>query len=225
MDPSFQGIAQVTLNGPERNLLNPSVMADIAQQLRSADEDDAVTGILITGAGDVFCGGLDVGAIRAGANPVEFATALVALLKIFPRLTKPIVARVNGDAVASGASIVAACDYAAAVPSARIGTFEVSIGIWPMVAQVPLIQRMGARRAMENIGAGEPFTATRAQELGLINVVAEGPALDSALAGWLGNAARGGAAVAAGRPSLYELAELSYDEALDRSLAKFSEMF
>lgn len=225
MDILFQSIARITLSGPERNLLNPAVMADISQQLQSADEDDAITGILITGAGGVFCGGLDVGAIRAGADPVEFATSLVALLKIFPRLTKPVAARVNGDAVASGASIVAACDYAAAVPSARIGTFEVSIGIWPMVAQVPLIQRMGARRAMENIGSGEPFTAQRARELGLINVVAEEQALDSALAGWLSNAARGGAAVAAGRPSLYELAELSYDEALDRSLAKFSEMF
>ncbi len=220
-----EGIALITLSGPDRNLLNPAVMADIARQLDAADQDDAITGILITGAGEVFCGGLDVGAIRAGANPVEFAAALVSLLKIFPRLTKPVVARVNGDAVASGASIVAACDYAVAIPSARIGTFEVSIGIWPMVAQVPLIQRLGARVAMENIGAGEPFTAERAREIGLVNAVADGAELDAALHRWLANAARGGAAVAAGRPSLYELAELPYDEALDRSLAKFTAMF
>jgi enoyl-CoA hydratase/carnithine racemase len=221
----MDGIARITLDGPERNLLNPEVMARVGQQLHDADMDAAITGILITGAGDVFCGGLDVGAIRAGANPVEFAGALVELLKIFPRLTKPVVALVNGDAVASGASIVAACDYAGTVPTARIGTFEVSIGIWPMVAQVPLIQRLGARVAMENIGAGEPFTAERAREIGLVNVVAEGAELDAALNGWLANAARGGAAVAAGRPALYELAELSYDEALDRSLAKFTAMF
>lgn len=225
MNTSLPGIAQITLDGPDRNLLNPRVMADLARQLRSADDDHEVSGILITGAGTTFCGGLDVGAIRAGADPVEFATSLVELLKMFPRLTKPVAARVNGDAVASGASIVAACDFAVAVPSARIGTFEVSIGIWPMVAQVPLIQRMGARRAMENIGAGEPFTAERARELGLVNAVAEGPGLEEALATWLNNAARGGAAVVTGRPSLYELAELSYDDALDLALVKFSEMF
>jgi enoyl-CoA hydratase/carnithine racemase len=219
------GIARVTLDGSERNLLNPELMARVERELREADADSSVTGILITGAGDVFCGGLDVAAIRAGDDPVEFAGALVSLLKVFPRLTKPIAARVNGDALASGASIVAVCDYAVAPSSTRLGTLEVSIGIWPMVAQVPLIQRLGARSAMENIGSGEPFTAERARELGLINLVRDGAELDAAVEAWLVAAARGGAAVAAGRPLLYELAELRYDDALDLALSKFSAMF
>jgi enoyl-CoA hydratase/carnithine racemase len=219
------GIARIILDGPERNLLNPAVMASIAERLRAADADPLVTGILITGAGDVFCAGLDLASIRAGGDPVEFAGALVDLLKIFPRLTTPVAARVNGDAVASGAAIVAACDYAVALPSARLGTLEVGVGIWPMVAQVPLIQRIGARAAMENIGSGEPFTAERAREVGLINLVREAPELDSAVEGWLTAAARGGAAVATGRPLLYELAEKPYDDALDAALEKFASMF
>jgi enoyl-CoA hydratase/carnithine racemase len=219
------GIARLTLVGPGRNLLNPQNMSDIARELREADADASASGIVITGTGDVFCGGLDVEAIRAGGDPVEFATALVELLKVFPLLSKPVVARVNGDAVASGASIVAACDYAVAIQSARIGTYEVSVGIWPMVAQVPLIQRLGARAAMENVGSGEPFTAARAREVGLINAVAELGALDEIVDGWLQLAARGGAAVAAGRPAYYELAELPYSEALDVSLRKFAAMF
>jgi enoyl-CoA hydratase/carnithine racemase len=152
MAETHNGIAFVTLEGAGRNLLNPQNMAATVDALNRADADAGVTGIVVTGAGDTFCGGLDIEAVRAGGDPVEFAGSLVELLKVFPRLTKPVVARVNGDALASGASIVAACDFAVAVPTARVGTFEVSVGIWPMVAQVPLIQRIGARAAMENIG-------------------------------------------------------------------------
>lgn len=223
--PEAPRFATVTIEGPGRNLLDPTSMASLRDGLWKADADADVSGIMLTGAGDVFCGGLDVGALRAGADPVEFAGALVALLKVFPLLTKPVVARVNGDAVASGASIVAACDYAVAVPTALVGTYEVSIGIWPMVAQVPLLKRLGVRAAMENIGAGEPFTAHRAQEVGLLNRVVDAGDLDAAAEGWLTNAARAGAAVAAGRPSAHLLEELPYAEALDRSLEMFAAMF
>lgn len=222
---SHEGIARISIEGPGRNLLNPDTMARLADELRAADGDATTTGIVVSGAGDVFCGGLDIDALRGGGDPIAFASALVDLLKLFPLLGTPIVARVNGDAIASGSSIVSACDYAVAVPSARIGTYEVSIGIWPMVAQVPLIKRLGARAAMENIGSGEPFTADRARELGLINLVASPEQLDDAIVAWLQAAARGGEAVPAGRRSVYELAELPYSDALDRALEKFSGMF
>lgn len=225
MIESHEGIALVTIDGPGANLLNPGVMARVEHDLIAADREPGVTGIILTGAGEAFCGGLDVGAIRAGADPVEFAAALVSLLRLIPTLSTPVAAAVNGDAIASGASLVAACDYAVAIPRARIGTFEVSIGIWPMVAQVPIIKRIGARLAMENIGSGEPFTADRAREVGLVNRIADVPLLLSAVRDWLALSARGGAAVAAGRPSLYELAELSYDDALTASLVKFTAMF
>lgn len=225
MAGTHEGIATVTLEGAGLNLLNPQNMAAAVEALRRADADPDATGIVVTGAGDTFCGGLDVEAIRAGGDPVEFAGSLVGLLKVFPRLTKPVVARVNGDALASGASIVAACDYAVAVPAARVGTYEVSVGIWPMVAQVPLIQRIGPRAAMETIGAGEPFTAERAREVGLVNAIAEASDLDAVVRTWLRNAARGGAAAAGGRPAFYELAELPYADALESALARFAAMF
>lgn len=219
------GIAWIPIAGPGRNLLNPDVMAALGESLRAADADPAVSGIVLSGAGDVFCGGLDIDALRAGGDPLAFATSLVELLKIFPTLGTPIAARVNGDAVASGAALLSACDFAVALPEALIGTYEVSIGIWPMVAQVPLIKRVGPRAAMENIGSGEPFTAERAREIGLVHRIATSEDLDAVVLGWLHASARGGGAVAAGRRSVYELAELPYDEALDRALEKFSAMF
>ncbi|HEV7976650.1 enoyl-CoA hydratase/isomerase family protein [Amycolatopsis sp.] len=138
-------------NGP-LNLLNPRIMRDLRARLSEADADEDVLAILLTGAGDCFCGGLDIAAIQAGADPVEFAETLVELLDTIPNLGVPLAAAVNGDALASGASLVAACDYAAAADNIRIGTMEVSAGIWPMIAQVPLIHRLGARAAIENVG-------------------------------------------------------------------------
>jgi enoyl-CoA hydratase/carnithine racemase len=217
-------IATVVIDRGERNLLDPGLMSQLCQAIESADADPGTTGIVLTGAGSVFCGGLDVAAIQAGADPTDFARALVGLLRVFPRLSTPVAAVVNGDAVASGASLVAACDYAIVVPEAQVGTYEVSVGIWPMIAQVPLIRRIGARAAMENIGAGEPFTAQRAFEVGLVQGIAPLAEADDVVRSWLSKAARARNA-AAHRRSVYELAELSYDAALDAALTRFVAQF
>lgn len=216
------GVATVTLDHGERNLVNPGVLDQLRQALLDADADPDVVGILLTGAGSVFCGGLDLPAIQAGADPREFAKALVEAMRVFPRLNTFVAAAVNGDAVAGGAGLVGAADFAAAVPAAAVGTFEVSVGVWPMIAQVALIHRIGARRAMETIGSGEPFTAERAQEVGLVQVVTEDPV--GAARDWLRLGARAGA-VMKHRPAVYELSEMGYDDALDSALQRFVAQF
>lgn len=210
--------ATVEIAGPGRNLLNPEVLARIASGLDHAAEDPAVTGIILTGADNVFCGGLDVPAIKAGADPVPFYEGLVGILRMLPKLPKPVVAAVNGDALAGGAGFVAAADYVVAVPEARVGSFEVSVGVWPVVAQVALIKRIGVRAAIQNIASGEPFTAEQAREVGLVNRVVPHDELLDAAGAWLAQAARGGAVVAAGRPSVYRVEEMSYDDALVAAL-------
>ena len=215
----------ITIENGERNLLNPGVMAAIADALTAADADAAVEGIVLTGAGSVFCGGLDIPAIQAGGDPLEFARSLVALLSLMPNLGTPVTAAVNGDAVASGASLAAACDYAVGHAGVRIGTYEVSIGVWPMIAQVPLIARIGAKAAMENVGSGEPFTAQRAYELGLLQRVVDAGGEQEACLAWLRLASRGAAVYAGGRRAFYEFADLPYEQALQASLERFAAMF
>jgi enoyl-CoA hydratase/carnithine racemase len=211
-------------NGP-LNLLNPRIMRDLRARLSEADADEDVLAILLTGAGDCFCGGLDIAAIQTGADPVEFAKTLVELLDTIPNLGVPLAAAVNGDALASGASLVAACDYAAAADNIRIGTMEVSAGIWPMIAQVPLIHRLGARAAIENVGSGEPFNAERSKEVGLVQrIVPPGAEIDAARE-WLDKASRAPHATPVGRRSLYEFASMPYAEALQASLARFVALF
>lgn len=218
------GLRTVLIEGPENNLLNPEVMDKLKRDLLDADADVACEGILIAGKGDDFCGGLHLAGIRAGGDPVEYARKLVELLKVFPKLRKPIAAVVRGKAVASGASIVASCDYAVASPEARIGSYEVAVGVWPMVAQVPIIRRLGPKMAMENIGSGEPFDSQRAFEVGLVNKVVEDDLLVSSASSWLDLASRGKAANA-GRVSFYEIAEMDLDSGLDYAIEKFAAQF
>jgi enoyl-CoA hydratase/carnithine racemase len=215
----------IVISNGEKNLLNPGVMAGLVDALAEAAADDGVFGVMLTGSGSYFCGGLDVPAIQAGANPVEFATHLVELLKIFPTYPKPLVAVVTGDAVASGSSLMASCDYAVANSAALIGTYEVSVGVWPMIAQVPIIKAIGVHAAMENIGSGEPFSAARAHEVGLVHaVVSPGEEMAHATA-WLAHAERGRAVYAAGRSSAYEYDSMSITQALDLSLNRFVAQF
>lgn len=212
------------VNG-ERNLLNPHVMSRITHELGVAQEEEGVLGVILTGSGSVFCGGLDVSAIQAGGDPVDFATHLVKLLTIFPTYPKPIVAAVNGDAVASGASLAVSCDIAVGNENVRVGTYEVSVNVWPMIAQVPIIKAIGARAAMENIGSGEPFGAHRAKEVGLLNSIVDIGREVSACIEWLEHAHRAKAIYAAGRPTVYEYDAMSTQDALELSLSRFVAQF
>jgi len=219
------GLARLELARPPRNLLDPDVMAVLRDAILEADGAAEVDAIVLTGGGDMFCGGLDIERIQAGADPVSFASALVELLRIFPTLGKPVIAAVNGDALASGYSLVCAADLAVAVDTARIGTFEASVGIWPMIAQVPALQRLHPRHALENLLTGEPFDARRAYDIGIVNEVVGAGELWPAVERWAQLSVRAGKALAAGRRSFYRFRELSYDDALTASLEEFRGMF
>jgi len=219
------GLARLALAKPPRNLLDRDVMAALREAIVEADGDAEVQAIVLTGEGDMFCGGLDIERIQAGEDPVAFASALVELLRVLPTLGKPVIAAVNGDALASGYALVCAADIAVTVDSARIGTFEATVGIWPMVAQVPPLQRLHPRHALENLLTGEPFDAQRAYEIGIVNEVVGDGELWPAIERWAQRSVRAGAALAAGRRSFYRFRDLSYDDALDASLEEFRGMF
>jgi enoyl-CoA hydratase/carnithine racemase len=213
------------IDRPPRNLLDPEVMDALAADLRRCDEDDSVAAIVLTGSGETFCCGLDVSAFQQGADPVDFASSLVALLRVIPTLGKPVLAAVNGDALASGFGLVCAADYAVTVPEARLGTYEASIGTWPMIAQVPLLQRLLPRHALQNILSGVPFDAADALRIGAVNRVVSPPELEDAVLDYAALATRAGAALAPGRRSFYRFLDLGYDEALGLALDEFTAMF
>jgi methylglutaconyl-CoA hydratase len=218
--------AWLTISSPPRNLLAPDIMRELVARLRDADDQHDVRAIVIAGAGDVFCGGLDVDALNRGGDPVEFATALVELLSLVPTLGKPVLGAINGNAIASGFSLAVLTDWAVASEGASLGTFEASIGIWPMVAQVPPLQRLLPRHALSNIITGEPFTAQRALEYGVVNSVVPRERMREEIETLIPRVTRAAApALAAGRRAFYRFLGMPYHEALDASLAEFTAMF
>lgn len=220
-----EGVRRLRLDRPPKNLLEPALMHELRAELEAADGDDEVRAVVLTGTGETFCGGLDVAAIQAGGDPLEFARELVALLQALPKLGKPVIAAVNGDALASGFSLVCACDLAVAAAGTRLGTFEASIGIWPMIAQVPPLKRLLPRHALQNVLTGVPFAAEEALRFGAVNRVVAADEVESSVAELVELSTRAGTALAAGRRSFYRLLDLGYDEALDAALAEFTAMF
>src|SRR5580765_5692123 len=174
----------IILDNPEANALYPALVSSLLAALRNADQDPDVKAVVLTGAGNVFCGGVDT--VRLGqGDPALFGAAMVDLFKTLPTLGVAVIAAVNGDALMSGFSLVCACDVVVAVEEARLGTIESSGGMWPMVASVPVLHTLGRHHAFENLLTGDPFQARRAYEIGIVNEVVPADRLRPSIDSWV----------------------------------------
>lgn len=180
----------ITINRPDRrNAINEAVIEGIADGIRKAIADSAVRAIVLTGAGDrAFCAGGDLSPTADGApftvDPAQPRNYVVNLFKLMEECDLPIVARVNGHALAGGLGLLCACDLAVAADNATFGTPETKIGLFPMMIMPHLMRVIPARRLMELCITGEPLTAQEALTAGLVNHIAPAAELDSKLA-WL----------------------------------------
>jgi enoyl-CoA hydratase len=167
-----------TMNRPEvRNALNPELIDLLAATLRGADADPEVRVIVVTGAGPAFCAGLDLKAFTRGGR-------FDGLVWFFREgVATPVIAAVNGSAMAGGFELLLACDLAVAAEDAKLGISEVKRGLFAAGGGTTLADRVPMAVALEMGLTGEPLSAARAQEIGLVNrVVPVGQVLDEALA-------------------------------------------
>ncbi len=171
----------VTLNRPEAgNALNGALSEGLSNALASAEENPEVRAIVITGAGEkIFCAGMDLKAFAAGEDIAKIGLGFAALRKS----KKPLIAAVNGHALAGGFEVVLMCDLVVSVDTARFGIPEVKRGLFAAGGGVRLPARIPMAVAMEMGLTGDPISADRAKELGLINDVVPAAGLrDAALA-------------------------------------------
>jgi len=154
-----------------------------------AGRDPAVRVVILTGAGDAFCAGADLGYLRTmqGYNLEENrsdSARLAALFRQIYELRKPVIALVNGPALAGGCGLAAVCDFIiASRERATFGFPEVRIGFIPALVTIFLVKRVGEGRARELILRGHTIAADEAERLGLTNtVVAHADLETSALA-------------------------------------------
>jgi len=171
------GVARVTLQRPEkRNALNPESIAALRQALAHAAQQEDVRIVLLAGAGRDFCAGLDLKALDEASGSdvlghLESARQFGDLILDIRRHPHPVIAAVQGRALAGGAGLATASDLILASESASFGYPEVKIGFVPAIVAALLRRSVGEKRAFELLAAGDKISAREAHALGLVNRV------------------------------------------------------
>jgi len=161
-------LARLTLNRPEYNLLNEPMLRELTSGIEWAGENEEVKLILIDSACKAFSGGVDVGeytAQRVFQMTDAFHRVFLAMLDV----GKPVMVVVDGPAIGGGSELAAFGDIVIATPKARFAQPEIKIGVFPPLAATIFPQIVGPRLAMELVLTGEPISAERARDLGLIS--------------------------------------------------------
>jgi methylglutaconyl-CoA hydratase len=194
----------LTLNrADKRNALSRGLIAALADAFQRARADAAARCVILTGAGPVFCAGMDLAELadsldRAADSPGQpgsvwdDALQLASLYELIYSLPKPTIAAVNGAAVAGGAGLVTVCDLAAAVPEARFGYPEVRRGLVAAMVMPHLLRHVGERTARFLLLTGELIDAAEACRTGLVNTVVPPAHLLEHVYGWARALAEGG---------------------------------
>jgi enoyl-CoA hydratase/carnithine racemase len=214
-------VARVTINRPDkRNALNVTVMSELREAVALARADDAVRVVVLTGAGDkAFSAGGDLGGFSAQQSKVEqhhLRGTLADLLEDMTRLGKPVIARVNGHALAGGFGLLCGCDLAVATDTAEFGMPEINMGLWPFIITAVVSRRLPRTKALELMMTGERITAAEAERWGIVNQVVAASDLDKAvdeLAAKLGS--KSPAIMRLGKDSFYAAQDMGFREALD----------
>jgi methylglutaconyl-CoA hydratase len=169
-------LATITLNRPEkRNALSPQLIQDLLEALDIVSRSSAGVAIL-TGAGKSFCAGMDLD-VLAGLSQqprelhLEDSRRMATMFRALYDFPKPLIAAVQGPAIAGGCGIATLCDFTLAAPEAKFGYTEVRIGFLPAIVSVFLIRQIGEKRARDLLLTGRVFGADEAFSLGLVNEI------------------------------------------------------
>ncbi len=212
------GVATLTLNRPQQmNLLTSEMLSALQSAFDAIAADKAVRVVVLTGTGKGFCAGHDLKEIQAlGEQPkiVALFEQCSRMMAAIPKLPQPVIAKVQGAAAAAGCQLVAQCDLAVAVDTAKFVTSGVSWGFFCSTPGVAIGRNLQRKHAMEMLLTGDPISAQRAMEWGLVNRVVPAAELDAAvdeLAAKL--AAKPPATVAAGKRGFYQQMDLNLEQA------------
>jgi methylglutaconyl-CoA hydratase len=169
-------LATITLNREEkRNAISPLMLSELQSALDAVEKSHARVGI-VTGAGKAFCAGMDLDMLAniAKQSPAENQEDSRRMARMFRRIwsfSKPLIAAVNGAALAGGCGIATLCDFTLAAPEAKFGYTEVRIGFLPAIVSVFLTRQIGEKRARDLLLTGRVIEAAEAKEIGLITEV------------------------------------------------------
>jgi enoyl-CoA hydratase/carnithine racemase len=178
-------VVRLVLNRERRrNALSLALLRQLDDELGRLAADDTVHVVVIAANGPVFSSGHDLGEMpgRTEAEYRELFETCSRVMRRIRSLPQPVIARVQGLATAAGCQLVAACDLVVAAEGARFATPGVKIGLFCTTPMVPLVRSVAPKVALEMLLTGEPITAQRAYEVGLVNRVVPAGELDAEIA-------------------------------------------
>ena len=175
---SARGVQTITLNRPEkRNALSPELIDELTQVLDETSQCDCGV-VILTGSGSAFCAGLDMEHLETmTAHTVEQhrrdSENMARVLRTLYEFPKPVIAAVNGPAIAGGMGLATLCDFTYAVPDARFGYTEVRVGFIPAIVASFLTRQVGEKRTRELLLSGRIIKADEACRLGLVTRIVQ----------------------------------------------------
>ncbi len=216
------GIAHVTLNRPEkRNALDAELIDGLRMILTQAAADSSIRVIVLGGSGSDFCSGADLASVaklaQAGVlDSMEDARQFAEVFLAIRRAPKPVIAAVQGRALAGGCGLATACDIVLAAESAQFGYPEVNIGFVPAMVMALLTRSVSEKAAFALVATGERVAAGRARELGLVQEVFPNADFAECVATYAARlAAKPPTAMALTKQLLYRTGTLSFEAALE----------
>ena len=212
------GVSVLTLNRPAQfNSLSLELLAALQAALDDIAQSAAVRVVVIAGAGKAFCAGHDLREMRGNPEKAFMQKLFKAMARVcttLQRLPQPVIARVHGVATAAGCQLVAACDLAVAVESARFGTSGINVGLFCTSPGVALSRNVGRKMAMEMLLTGALIDAQTALARGLVNRVVAVDRLDEEVAALVaGITNKSPLAIGMGKRAFYEQLEMGVDAA------------
>jgi enoyl-CoA hydratase/carnithine racemase len=224
---SQQGpVLTLTINRPERrNAMTWEVIRELRHCLAEAKADPSIRVVVLAGRGDqAFCAGADLLGMApgdAGGGTDAFADLhaarhwLVDLFEEMWHLGKPIIARVQGWALAGGFGLALACDLVVASEAARFGAPELNVGLWPFMITVPMVRSMPPKKALELMLTSRVVGAEEADRIGFVTRVVPPDQLDGAVAELAATlASKPPGVMRLGRESFYAVWDSAASEAL-----------
>jgi methylglutaconyl-CoA hydratase len=215
------GIARITLNRPEkRNALNSEIVAELKAAISETGRDPQCRVVLLAGAGKDFCSGADLEGLdkTAQADILDNMAGTRQTADLFLMMRnhpQPIVAAVQGRALAGGCGLATACDIILAAQSAQFGYPEVNIGFVPAMVMAILRRSISEKAAFELVATGEIISASRAHELGLIHRIYSDDQFAHEVDAYAARlASKSASAVTLSKRLLYNMDSMSFESAL-----------
>ncbi len=197
LDRDERGVATITMNRPaDGNPMDEASIRELTLVAERLGEDDSVRVVVLTGEGEVFCAGGKPAFLEklrnfSFAKNLSLGGQLDRLYATLSGLPKPLIGRINGDAIGGGTGMTTTCDIAIAVEDARFGFSDVRVGIAPTVVAPYFVRKVGPSFARAAFISCEKFSARRASEIGLVHRVAPKADLDAVVEETIGSCLMG----------------------------------